>query len=115
MPDLLPRPHIVLTSAGSADEGRRLARTLVEEGLAACVTILLGAESIYRWKGRMETADEVVPLLKTTEEHVAALECRLKELHSYETPEFLVLKVAGGSGEYLEWLKSSVGGLVDKG
>jgi periplasmic divalent cation tolerance protein len=104
-----PSVRIVLTSAGSARDGGRLARALVEERLAACATVLPGAVSIYRWKGQMETADEVVLLIKTTEEQVAALEKRLKELHSYETPEFLVLKVEGGNEEYLAWLKSSVG------
>ena len=108
-----PSARIVLTSAGSAKEAGRLARTLLEERLAACVTLLPGAVSIYRWKGQMETADEVVLLIKTTEENVGALEKRLKELHSYETPEFLVLKVEGGSEEYLAWLTSSIGRLPD--
>ena len=104
-----PQARIVLTSAGSARQAGMLAQALVEERLAACATLLPGATSIYRWKGQVETADEVVLLIKTTEEHVTALEKRLKELHSYETPEFLVLTVEGGSEEYLAWLRSSVG------
>ena len=103
------KARIVVTSAGSARDGSGLARTLVEERLAACVTVLPGAVSIYRWKGHVETADEVALLIKTTDEQVATLEKRLKELHSYETPEFLVLKVQGGSEEYLAWLMRSVG------
>ena len=110
MPEFSSQARIVLTSLGSAKDASRLARTLVEERLAACVTILPGAASIYRWKDKLETADEVVLLIKTTEDQLAALEKRLKELHSYETPEFLVLKVEGGSEEYLAWLTSSVGG-----
>jgi periplasmic divalent cation tolerance protein len=106
--------RIVLTSVGSAKDASRLARTLVEERLAACVTIFPGAVSIYRWKGQVETADEVVLLLKTTEEQSGALKKRLKELHSYETPEFLVLKVESGSEEYLEWLTNSVKRSVDE-
>jgi len=104
-----PTPaRIALTTAGSAKEATRLARALVEERLAACATLLPGATSIYRWNGQVETADEVVLLIKTTEERLAALEKRLKELHTYETPEFLVLKVEGGSAEYLAWLTGSV-------
>jgi len=110
MPDTSSSARIVLTSLGSAKDASRLARTLVEERLAACVTVLPGAVSIYRWKGQVETADEVVLLIKTTNEQLAALEKRLKELHSYETPEFLVLKAEGGSEEYLAWLRNSVGG-----
>jgi len=110
MPDLSPQIRIVLTTSSNPGAATRLARTLVEERLAACVTMMPGATSIYRWKDKLETADEVVLLIKTTNEHVAALEKRLKELHSYETPEFLVLKVEGGSEEYLAWLTSSVGG-----
>jgi len=109
MTDSATPVRLILTTAPNRAEARRMTWTLIEERLAACVTFLPGAESIYRWKGQLETADEVVLLLKTTEEHVAALEKRLKELHSYETPEFLVLKVEGGSEEYLAWLKSSVG------
>ena len=108
------KARIVLTSLGSAKDASRLARTLVEERLAACVTLLPGAVSIYRWKGQVETADEVVLLIKTADEHLAALEKRLKELHSYETPEFLVVKVEGGSEEYLAWLVRSVGVSVDE-
>jgi periplasmic divalent cation tolerance protein len=105
-----PTPiRLVLTTASSPGAASRLAHMLVEERLAACATIVRGATSIYRWKGQVETADEVVLLIKTTEEHLGALEKRLKELHNYETPEFLVLKVEGGSEEYLAWLTSSVG------
>jgi periplasmic divalent cation tolerance protein len=109
MPDSPTPIRLVLTTASSPGAASRLARALVDERLAACATLLPGATSIYRWKGQLETADEVVLLIKTTEEQLAALEKRLKELHSYETPEFLVLKVEGGSAEYLAWLQSSVG------
>lgn len=105
-----PTPfRLILTTAANPGAASRLARILVEERLAACATLMAAATSIYRWKGQVETADEVVVLLKTTEEQVAGLEKRLKELHNYETPEFLVLKVEGGSAEYLAWLQSSVG------
>jgi periplasmic divalent cation tolerance protein len=106
--------RLALTTASNPGAASRLARSLVEERLAACVTVLPGATSIYRWKGQVEVADEVVLLLKTTEEQLPELEKRLKELHSYETPEFLVLKVEGGSEEYLSWLASAVGVSADE-
>jgi periplasmic divalent cation tolerance protein len=109
MPEPTTNARIVLTSAGSARQAGMLAQALVEARLAACVTVLRGAESVYLWKGQIESANESVILIKTTEEQLEALEKRLRELHSYETPEFLVLKVEGGSAEYLAWLTSSVG------
>jgi periplasmic divalent cation tolerance protein len=114
MAEPTPAVRIVLTTTANPGAASRLARTLVEERLAACVTILPGALSIYRWKGQVETADEVMLLLKTTEDRLAALEKRLKELHSYETPEFLVLKIEVGSEEYLAWLRDSVGCSTDE-
>ena len=109
MPDSSPQARLVLTSAGSSRQAGMLAQSLVEERLAACVTVLRGAESVYRWKEQIESANESVLLIKTTEDQLEALEKRLKELHSYETPEFLVLKVDAGSADYLAWLQSSVG------
>ena len=109
MPESSTPFRLVLTSAGSARQAGMLAQALVEDRMAACVTVLRGAESVYRWKGQIESANESVLLIKTTEDQLEALEKRLKELHSYETPEFLVLKVDAGSAEYLAWLQSSVG------
>ena len=107
MPDANPTARIVLTTA-NAEEAGRLGRTLVEERLAACVSLVPGVESIYRWKGEVESAGEVLLLIKTGEEQLVALEARLHELHSYETPEFLVLNVEAGSAGYLEWLLGSL-------
>ncbi len=101
--------RVVLTTAASPEEAERLGRALVEEGLAACATLLPGARSIYRWEGKVEEAAEVVLLMKTDAAHLAALEARLHALHSYETPEFLALPVAWGSRGYLEWLAGSLG------
>jgi periplasmic divalent cation tolerance protein len=80
----------------------------VEERLAACVTQVPGVESVYRWKGQVESATETLLLIKTGAEQVAALEARLSELQSYETPEFLVLDVEAGSHAYLDWLRGSL-------
>jgi len=101
--------RLVLTTAANKAEAERLARTLVEERLIACATMVPGAESIYRWQGAVEQAAEVLVLMKTTAERVTALEARLHALHSYETPEFLVLAVEGGSAGYLGWLAASLG------
>ena len=110
MPDATPLPRIVLTTAADHNEAARLARTLVEEGLAACATLVPGAESIYRWQGEIETSSETLILLKTGPNQVTALEARLSALHSYQTPEFLVLAVESGSRAYLDWLCGSLRG-----
>jgi periplasmic divalent cation tolerance protein len=105
----IPLPaRIVLTTASNADEAALLARTLVEERLAACATVVPTVESIYHWEGQIETSSEALLLLKTTPEQLAPLESRLRELHSYQVPEFLVLAVESGSHAYLEWLHASV-------
>lgn len=96
--------RIVLTTAANSEEAARLGRTLVDERLVACATLLPAIESIYRWKGSIESSVESMLLLKTNSEQLTALEARLQELHSYETPEFLVLSVEAGSRGYLGWM-----------
>ena len=108
MAETNPTARIVLTTVADAKEAGRIARALVEERLAASATLITGAESVYRWKGEVETATETLVLIKTGVEQLAALETRLHELHSYETPEFLVLKVEAGSQAYLAWLQGSL-------
>jgi periplasmic divalent cation tolerance protein len=108
MPEPTPQARIVLTTAASPEEAGRLGRTLVEERLAACVTLIPGVESIYRWEGQIETSSETLLLLKTGPEQLEALETRLHELHSYQTPEFLVLPVESGSSGYLGWLHTNL-------
>ena len=100
--------RIVLTTAANLDEANHLGRTLVEERLAACATLIPAVESIYSWKGKLETSSETMLLLKTGSEQLPALEARLCQLHSYETPEFLVVPVAAGSHAYLEWMFSGL-------
>lgn len=101
--------RIVLTTAASLEEANRIGRTLVEERLAACATLIPAVESIYAWKGSLETASEAILLLKTGSDQVSALEARLHQLHSYETPEFLVLPVESGSRAYLAWMFGGLG------
>jgi periplasmic divalent cation tolerance protein len=108
MPETTSQARVVLTTAASADDARRLGRALVEERLAACATLIPAAESIYHWEGRVETATETLLLLKTGVDQLAALEARLLELHPYETPEFLVLPIEAGSDAYLAWMKTGL-------
>jgi periplasmic divalent cation tolerance protein len=94
----------LLVTAPDAETGRRIARALVEERLAACVNVLPGVHSIYRWKGAVEEADEVMLVAKTRAERAAALAARVRALHPYELPEVVVLPVRGGSRAYLQWV-----------
>ena len=100
--------RIVMTTAASSEEAERLGRTLVEERLAACATLVPAAQSIYRWQGQIESSQETLLLLKTTADHLPALEARLHELHSYQTPEFVVLAIESCSQAYLAWLEANL-------
>lgn len=100
--------RLVVTTTGSREEAERIASALVEERLAACVNIIGGIRSVYRWKDAVESADEVLMLVKTQQAQVERLRTRIHELHSYEVPEFLVLEIAGGSAAYLEWIAAGV-------
>ncbi len=102
--------RVVLTTCGSQEEGRQIARALVERRLAACVSIVSPVESGYQWAGKIETATEWLLLIKTTAGAVGSLRDTVHELHSYKVPEFLVLAVEDGSAEYLDWIGDSVGG-----
>jgi periplasmic divalent cation tolerance protein len=108
MPDNNPPARVILTSAADPDEASRLAHTLVEERLVACATLIPCARSVYRWEGDVEDSTETLLLLKTGPDQIAALQTRLHALHSYKTPEFLVLRVESGSPGYLEWLQAGL-------
>lgn len=103
-----PLARVVLTTAANLDEAKRIARILVEEELAACVTVVPSVRSIYRWEGKVEDSIETLLLMKTGTEQLATLEARLHALHSYQTPEFLVLKPEAGSAGYLEWMQDNL-------
>lgn len=91
-----------------ADSAARVARALVDERLAACVTRLPGTRSCYRWEGKVEEATEELLMIKTTAARLEALERRLHELHPYDVPEFLTVP-AGGSRAYLDWVADMTG------
>jgi len=100
--------RVVLVTAPSAEVGAALGRALVDERLAACVNVIPGLTSIYRWQGQREEASECLLLIKTDESRYAALERRLLELHPYTVPEVLALPVERGAPAYVEWLRESV-------
>ncbi len=108
MPESSTTARIVLTTAANTEEATRLGRALVEERLVACATLIPAIESIYRWKGNIESSVESMLLLKTSVTRLSALEARLQALHSYETPEFLVLPIEAGSHAYLDWMNQSL-------
>lgn len=101
-------PILVLSTAGNAEEGERLARALVEERLAACVNVVPGVRSVYRWKDAVQTDAEVLLVIKTVRELFPALCRRVRELHQYELPELLCLEPTGGDQQYLAWVAGSV-------
>jgi periplasmic divalent cation tolerance protein len=101
---------LVLTTVPDAARGEAIARTLVEEGLAACVNINGPMTSIYRWEGSIERATEHQLVIKTVREQVNAVEARVAALHPYELPEFLVLDVGSGGSKYLAWIRAGTGG-----
>jgi len=94
----------VLTTAPDEDVAATIARALVEERLAACVNVLPGARSIYRWEDALQDDAEVVLVIKSHRNRSQALAARIKDLHPYELPEVLVLPVSGGSVPYLDWI-----------
>jgi periplasmic divalent cation tolerance protein len=103
--------RVVLMTCGSIIEARRIGSRVVRKGLAACVNIVLGpVQSIYRWKGKVQTAREVLMVIKTSGKRLGELEKEVKHWHSYDVPEFVVISVAAGSREYLAWLEESVKG-----
>ncbi len=100
--------RIVLCTAGSEDEARKIARHLVEQQLAACVNIVPRVESIYRWQGKVESSGEWLLLIKTTVERFPAVQDAIHELHSYQLPECIAINIEDGSAGYLAWIAQSV-------
>lgn len=96
---------VVLTTWPDAEKARAAARVLVEEKLIACANLLPGVESIYRWKGAVETSAEVLVFFKTTIARYQAFETRLLQLHPYEVPEIVTLRAADGLPRYLRWVE----------
>lgn len=101
-------PLLVLTTLASLDDARRLVRTLVDERLVACGTVLPGATSVYRWQGGIHDAAEVVVLLKTMSTRWDALCDAVRRHHPYDVPELLALPVSAGLDAYVDWVAEEV-------
>jgi periplasmic divalent cation tolerance protein len=101
---------IVFTAFAKEEDAARVVRTLVEERLIACGNLLPGARSLYRWKGEVADEREVVAILKTRKQDWAALMSRLSELHPYETPECVAVRIAAGAPKYMAWLEAVLSG-----
>ncbi len=99
----------MLSTAEDAAALVALGRTVVEEKLAACVSVVPGLISVYLWQGNIEEDGEALAIIKTTADRYPALEARWRELHPYDVPELLALPVVGGLPEYLAWLADSTG------
>lgn len=97
---------IVLVTAGSEEEAEKIARVLAEERLVACVNILSPVRSIYRWEGKVQDDREWLLIIKTQQTHFAAVETRVKALHSYQVPEVIALPVVDGSEKYVQWIRT---------
>jgi periplasmic divalent cation tolerance protein len=99
---------IVLSTAGAADEAKRIADALVERKQAACVNIVPGVESIFSWEGKVEHAQEWLLVIKTSATAFNRVEATIKELHSYSVPECVAIEIKHGSKNYLNWIAESV-------
>lgn len=102
----MPTPFLlILSTAPDQETAKRLATTLVEQRLAACVNILPQTTSVYTWKGKLELSDESLLLIKSTQQNYAAVETTLRAQHPYELPEVLAVPVELGLQEYLDWVE----------
>jgi periplasmic divalent cation tolerance protein len=102
------RALVVLSTFPDAEQAARVARTLVDERLAACVNLIATVRSIYRWQGAVQDDAEALAVIKTTADRYPALAARLAELHPYEVPEIIAVPLAGGHTSYLAWLAGQV-------
>ena len=98
---------VVLVTCGSEEEATKIANSLVEEGVAACVNIISPVRSIYRWEGKVWDEREWVLIIKTHEKRFEELEKKVKSLHSYSVPEVIALPIVEGSASYLKWLEET--------
>jgi periplasmic divalent cation tolerance protein len=106
---------VVFTTTAGRDEGKRIARHLVDTRLAACVNILQPIESVYRWQGQIAEEEEFLLIIKSTRELFTEIKAEIVKIHSYKTPEIICLPIIDGSPNYLQWISDSVkqGGAVE--
>jgi periplasmic divalent cation tolerance protein len=99
---------VIMVTAASRAECRKIARHLVEAELAACVNITPGIESVFRWKGKLERDPEYLMLIKSTRQLFPEIKAAISKIHSYHTPEIICLPIIEGSRNYLQWVSDSV-------
>lgn len=99
---------VVLNTCANQEEAERIARRLVEEHVAACVNVVAGVRSFYRWQGAIESSEEWLLVIKTTREKFDALRTTLEKAHSYDIPEIVALPIVEGSTNYLNWIDGSL-------
>ncbi len=99
---------VILVTAGSLSESKKIARHLVEERLAACVNIAAPVQSLYRWKGKVNEDREFLMVIKSSRELFGEIQAAIRKLHSYTTPEIICLPIVDGSPDYLLWIRDSV-------
>jgi periplasmic divalent cation tolerance protein len=100
---------VVLSTASSAAEAETIARQLVDERLAACVNVVTGVSSFYRWKGKIEKSPEWLLVIKSSRGRFEELRAALEKLHSYDVPEVIALPVVEGTKNYLHWMEGELG------
>ena len=107
----MERPVLVYTTYPSLVEAEAAGRVLAEKGLAACVNILPGMRSIYRWQGKIDQAEEVVMIIKTRDAQKEAVAAEVRRLHSYDTPAILFIATNGGDNAYVDWILAESAGI----
>jgi|SRR6516162_4387045 periplasmic divalent cation tolerance protein len=100
---------LALSTFPDAEVARRISNQLVSEHFAACANVLLSVESIYRWKGKIESGNETLVLFKVSEDRQSAFQDKLRSLHPYDVPEIIFVPVASGFEEYLQWVSQNCG------
>jgi len=100
---------VMISTAGSAKEGNRMAKELVAGNLAACVTVFPGITSHFFWEGKLSREKEAMILIKTTKGNAGKVIKKIKQIHKYQLPEILFFQAAGGEKRYLDWVKRTVG------
>ena len=101
---------VAYTTCDDPEEAEKLARRLIDQRLAACVSVVPAVKSYYRWKGEVESDDEILLIIKTSRDLVDALRQQLEEHHSYDLPELIVMPIVDGSPNYLAWLETELAG-----
>ena len=99
---------VIFVTAPNKEEAGKIADKLIRDKLAACVNIIAGVESVFRWEGKIERANEALLIIKSTEENQHKIINTVKSLHSYEVPEIICMRISAGFKPYLDWINESV-------